>query len=105
MKRYKYQGTITLTPAPGKEPELAGRVVVRAQHRETHASRLFSALISQGGESLSQGGESPSGDSKRVVTITVLGDDTGDYLAPGEDFVLWRGGEIGHGVITRRIFV
>jgi hypothetical protein len=98
MKRYKYQGTVTLTPAPSSESALTGRVVVRAQHRETHTSRLFSALVSQGGESL-------PGDSDRVVTMVVLGDDTGDYLAPGEDFVLWRGGEIGHGVITRRIFV
>lgn len=98
MKRYKYQGTITLTPAPGSEPVLAGRVVVRAQHRQTHASRMFSALVTQGGDS-------PPGDAERVVTMVVLGDDTGDYLAPGEDFVLWRGGEIGHGVITRRIFV
>jgi hypothetical protein len=96
MKRYKYQGTIT--PEPGSKPSLTGRVVVRAQHRETHTSRLFSALVTQGGESL-------PGGSDRVVTMVVLGDDTGDYLAPGEDFVLWRGGEIGHGVITRRIFV
>jgi hypothetical protein len=99
MKRHKYQGTITLTPAPGSgEPELTGRMVVRAQHRDTHVSRLFSALITQGGESL-------PGDSARMVTMVVLGDDADDYLAPGEGFVLWRGGEVGHGMITRRIFV
>ena len=40
-----------------------------------------------------------------IVTVTVLRDDTGDCLAPGEDFILWRGGDIGRGVVTRRVFV
>jgi hypothetical protein len=37
--------------------------------------------------------------------VIVLGDDARDYLAPGERFVLWRGHDLGSGVVTRRIFV
>jgi hypothetical protein len=39
------------------------------------------------------------------VTLTVLGDDPGDYLDPGEGFVLWRGHDVGRGVVTHRIFL
>jgi hypothetical protein len=37
--------------------------------------------------------------------VTVPGDDAGDYLAAGEGFALWRGGDVGQGVVTRRVFV
>jgi hypothetical protein len=104
MKRYKYQGMVTLdSPRDrGQDGMMTGsgsRMVVRAHHRETHASRFFSALVSASADGL------PPVDSQVTVTMVVLGDDTGDYLAPGDDFSLWRGGEVGHGVITRRIFV
>lgn len=39
-----------------------------------------------------------------VLVITVVGDDADDYLGAGEDFALWRGHDIGRGVVTRRIF-
>ncbi|MGI8448520.1 MAG: hypothetical protein ACR2MP_15335 [Streptosporangiaceae bacterium] len=39
-----------------------------------------------------------------MLVITVAGDDAGDYPATGEDFALWRGHDIGRGVVTRRIF-
>jgi hypothetical protein len=107
MKRYKYQATVTLSPRQaGQSATLPGpacRMVVRAAHRETHASRLFSALVTSGGDSLSQA--APSTGSQVMVTLVVLGDTAGDYLAPGEEFDLWRGRDVGHGMITRRIFV
>jgi len=37
--------------------------------------------------------------------VIVLGDDAGDYLAPGERFELWRGHDLGSGVVTSRIFI
>jgi hypothetical protein len=43
--------------------------------------------------------------SSHIVTLTVLGHDAGDRLHPGEGFVLWRGHDVGSGVVTRRIFV
>ena len=35
--------------------------------------------------------------------MTVLGDDACDYLEAGDIFALWRGHDIGHGVISRRL--
>jgi hypothetical protein len=107
MKRFKYQTLVTLAPAQdgGPRAELPGptcRMVVRATHRETHATKMFSALVSTG----YAGYESPvPGDGTLTLTVIVLGDDAGDYLAPGERFVLWRGSDLGSGVVTRRIFV
>ena len=96
MKRFKYQTLVTLAPARdgGPPAELPGptcRMVVRARHRETRAAKMFSALV--------------TGNRTLTLTVIVLGDDAGDYLAPGERFVLWRGSELGSGVVTSRIFV
>jgi hypothetical protein len=104
MKRFKYQTLVTFAPAQDGGPwaKLPGptcRMVVRARHRETHATKMFSALVSTGYESPA------AGDRTLTLTVIVLGDDAGDYLAPGERFVLWRGSDLGSGVVTRRIFV
>lgn len=103
MKRYKYQALVKLLPQEdgGRAAILPGptcRMVVRAQNHETHATRLFSALVSSSTDQLQR-------DSHVIVTVTVLGDDAGDYLAAGEDFALWRGHDIGRGVVTRRVFI
>src|SRR5260370_24486051 len=70
-------------PAPLRGPTC--RMVVRARHHDTHASRHFSALVSSG--------DKPPGlpDDHVVVNMVVLGDEAGDCLTPGEDFALWRG--------------
>ncbi|HEY2575790.1 MAG TPA: hypothetical protein VGI74_05735 [Streptosporangiaceae bacterium] len=106
MKRYKYQATVTLAPRPaGNDTALPGpacRMVVRASHRETHANQLFSALVSS---SDTPAYAAAATASQVVVTLVVLGDTAADYLAPGEEFDLLRGRNVGHGVITRRIFV
>jgi hypothetical protein len=34
-----------------------------------------------------------------------VGDDVSDYLAIGSYFSLWLGGDIGQGVVTRRLHV
>ena len=104
MKRFKYQTLVTLAPARdgGPPAELPGptcRMVVRARHRETRATKMFSALVSTGDE------RPVTGNRTLTLTVIVLGDDAGDYLAPGERFVLWRGSDLGSGVVTSRIFV
>ena len=71
---------------------------VRAEHRETHASKLFSSLVTRDDIM----GTRNSGIN---VTFVVLGDDASDYLGTGERFALWDGHDLGLGVITRRIFV
>jgi hypothetical protein len=103
MRRYKYQTMVTLAKGHdgGGRTALPGptcRMVVRARHRETRATKMFSALVS--------GDDNPAAGSNTVaLTVIVLGDDACDYLAPGERFVLWRGQDLGSGVVTRRIFV
>jgi hypothetical protein len=39
------------------------------------------------------------------MTLSVLGDDVPDYLDTGDEVALWRGHDIGHGLITRRLFL
>ena len=106
MKHYKYSALVKLDPpVDGKSaalplPETGGRVVVRAHHRETHRSKVFSALVTiTPGESLR------AADHSIRLTMTVLGEDARDYLEAGDTFALWRGHDIGQGVISRRLFL
>jgi hypothetical protein len=106
MRRYKYQALVKLTPHDGGSPEatLGGptrRMVIRARHHDTGGCKLFSALITPGDV------ESPFqlADKEAILRLEVLGEDVCDYLAPGEQFDLWRGGNVGHGVVCRRLFV
>lgn len=103
-KRYKYQALVTLNPpadgSPDAEPPLhVRRLAVRAAHRETHRSGLFSALVTA-----ADGSPLRPGTADIIATILVLGDDVSDYLAPGEQFALLSGVEVGHGVVTRQLF-
>lgn len=103
-KRYKYEAMVKLLPQPAGGPEAAlpGPVchaVVRANHLETHRSKLFSALVTT-----ADGGQ-PPGPAPIFVTMVVVGDDAGDYLTPGEHFSLLRGGDVARGTVTRRVFV
>ena len=106
MRRYKYQALVRFAPHDGgtAEATLRGptrRMVVRAHHHDTGASKLFSALITPGDiESAFQ-----LGDEEAILRLEVLGEDVTDYLAAGEQFDLWRGGNVGHGVVCRRLFV
>jgi hypothetical protein len=79
-------------------PTGTSRMVIKAEHRETHASKLFSSLVTRDDAM----GTRNSGIN---VTFVVLGDDASEYLGTGERFALWDGRDLGLGVITRRIFV
>ena len=104
LKPYKFQAVVTLlpppgTPAPALLPQPVCRLVVRAAQPGSDARRLFSALVSAGQDTV-------PGDERHVVlTVTVLGDGAAECLGAGSDFTLWRGTDIGRGVVTRRIFV
>ena len=39
-----------------------------------------------------------------VVTIEVADDEASAFLGPGQHITLWNGLDIGHGVISRRVF-
>jgi hypothetical protein len=106
MRRYKYQALVTFDPhdkgrAEAALHESASRMVVRAHHHDTGGSKLFSALITAG----DAGSAFQLGDEEAILRLEVLGEDVTDYLAPGEQFDLWRGGNVGHGVVCRRLFV
>ena len=60
---------------------------------------LFSALVTA-----ADGSPLRPGPADTTATILVLGGDVGDYLAPGEQFALLSGREVGHGMVTRRLF-
>ena len=106
MKRYKFQALVTPSPA-GNGHALAGdgpasqRVVVRARDSETRRCKMFSALLD------SDGGATPfrPGCSQVLITLRLMCDDVCDCLEVGSHFELWRGDDIGEGVITRRLYV
>lgn len=104
MKSYKYRALITLYPPEDggldAEPPLHVRhLTVQARNRETHRSGIFSSLVSA-----VDGSSLRPGSAGIIATIVVLGDDVGDYLAPGAQFALLSGREVGHGVVSRRVF-
>jgi hypothetical protein len=107
MRRYKYQALVRFAPHDGGSPEaatprgLTSRMVVRARHHDTGSCKLFSALIIPGDiESAFR-----LDDEESILRLEVLGEDVADYLAPGEQFDLWRGGNVAHGVVCRRLFI
>jgi len=83
MQRYKYQALVTPNTDDGdaraKLSSGSHRMVLRAENSETHRSQVFSALVD--------------------------GEDVSDYLGIGSHFSLWSGGDVGRGVVTRRLLL
>jgi hypothetical protein len=104
MKRYKFQAVVTLDPpvprAAAVRPGQARRMVVRGSHHDTHGSQLFSALVTEAGEESSR-----RDDNHVIMTIALACADPSGYFEVGDHFALWLGGDIGHGVVTRRLFI
>jgi hypothetical protein len=103
MKRYKFQALVTLDPLATGAAIRAGqpqRMVVRGENHETHGRQLFSALVAPASE------HSPrAGDDHVIMTVTLACADPSEYFGIGDHFALWLGGDIGRGVVTRRLFV
>ena len=76
------------------------RMVLRGQNDETGHSQIFSALVSCEDEA-------PFRPRRRqmLATLRLAGDDVADYFHSGGRFDLWLGSDVGHGVVTRRLFV
>jgi hypothetical protein len=103
MKQYKFQALVTpYRDEDGGSREQLGsgshRMVLRAKNSETHRSQVFSALV-DGEDEMPFGSRKP----QIMVTLRVVGDDVTDYLDVGTHFSLWLGGDIGEGVVTRRL--
>jgi hypothetical protein len=74
-------------------------MVLRGQDDETGHARLFSALVSCDDEAPFR----PHGDNF-LVTLWLADDDVARYVGIGEHFDLLLGQDVGHGVVTRRLF-
>jgi hypothetical protein len=105
MKRYKVQALVTLAPARDRGPTAVlddnmRRMVVRAHHHESGATRLFSALVRRSSERPPWPDDSPV-----IATIVLVGERPGEYFDIGDTFTLWLGRDLGNGVVTRHLFV
>lgn len=105
MKHYKFQALVTLHPADGGGPSLTldtapRHMVLLGRNDESGRSQFFSALVNCDDDRMF-----PLGNPRLQVTLRVTGDDVPDYLAIGSHFNLWLGGDVGEGIVTRRLFV
>jgi len=105
VKPYKFQALVTMHAAGdgGPCPELGAaprRMVLRGWSDETGRSQLFTVLVTCDDE-----GPYRPGSPRAEVTLRVIGDDIPDYLDIGRNFSLWFGGDVGEGVVTRRLYV
>jgi hypothetical protein len=116
VQRYKFQGLLTVDPpprdwppgGPGGRPAsrpaflptgVLQRMVVSGEHPETHATRIFSALVATSAD-----GPAVQDSTHVIVTISLFGDGLAGFFRAGSDFALWQGRDVGHGVVTRRLF-
>ncbi len=105
MKRYKFQALVTMAADSDGGPDVGlgfapRRIVLRGQNDQTGHSQIFSALVSCEDEVPFR----PHG-RQLLITLRLAGDDVADYLHIGGRFDLWLGGDVGHGIVTRRLFV
>ena len=104
MKRYKFQALVTMGEDGDGGPRVTlssapRRLVLRGRNDESGHSQIFSALVSCEDEAPFRA----HGDHV-LVTLRLAGDDVADYLHGGGRFDLLLGGDVGHGIVTRRLF-
>jgi len=103
MQRLKFQALVTPDQGGDARAKLSSgshRMVLRAENSETHRTQVFSALVDG-----DDGGPFHPGKPQVVVTLRVIGDDVPDYFDIGSHFSLWLGGDLGQGVVTRRLHI
>lgn len=105
MRRYTFEALVSI-PQPGENaagsapgPDWHGVIRTRPD-RNGGSPSLFSALVS--GWDLHAAGR--AGDAQALATIVAFGPQPADCLPVGGTFALWRGHDVAHGVVTRRIF-
>jgi tellurite resistance protein TehA-like permease len=105
-RRYTFEALITITPgassvAPALGPDWRGVIRAAADGHDGGSPGLFSALVA-GWDPHSP---SRAGAAQALATIVVFGPQPAECLPVGGSFALWRGHDVGHGIVTRRIFV
>ena len=112
MRNYKFQAVVAVIPPqdgtmaalPGPDwPGQDWHGVIRARSGLGRSHGMFSALVTDWVQA-GQPGAVP-GDAHAVATIVAFGPDPAESLPVGGTFVLWRGRDVGLGVVTRRVFV
>ena len=105
VNRYKYQALVRLYAGRDGGPDTTlgstpRRMVLRGRNEETRRSQFFTALVS-----CDDDGPFRPGSRQLLVTLRMAGDDVAEYFDIGGHFDLWLGGDVGQGVVTRRLFV
>jgi tellurite resistance protein TehA-like permease len=106
LRRYTFEALVTIPPPDGNPsgpvpgPDWHG--VIRASADcDGSPPGLFSAQVA--GWDLHP--SSRAGNAEALATIVAFGSQPADCLPVGGAFALWRGRDVAHGVVTRRIFV
>lgn len=100
MRSLKFRALVTLDPATDRTSSDVRRLVVRAHRHGPEGVRAFNAVVvTDDHEPLR------AGDTHHVVTMTVTEEEALDLLRPGERFELWSDHQLGHGIVSRRVFV
>ncbi len=109
MRRFRFRALITLCPAEpdslaahASSPRHQGHtcaLVILARPLPTvdGPARYLPTEIWWDGETLLY----PR--SHALVTVKVIDDQAGDFLADGQPFTLWCGGQVGHGTVVGRV--
>ncbi|MGB6453760.1 MAG: hypothetical protein WBH47_04630, partial [Streptosporangiaceae bacterium] len=105
-RRYTFEAVITIPPPDGNLPAIVPgpdwHGIIRAStERDGSPPRLFSAVVAD----WDARGANPAHRARAVATIVAFGPRPADCLPVGGTFALWRGHDVAHGVVTRRIFV
>ena len=109
MRRFRFRALITLDEAeprprlPGKGtreyPNHTRDLMVEARPlRGAGGTRHFPAELCWDSERPLHPGD------RAEVTITVTDDEARAFFDAGQRFTIWSGGDVGHGVISRRVF-
>jgi hypothetical protein len=108
MRRYKFQAVVAVIPGQDRTadalpgPDWHG--ILRAGSSLGRSHGMFSALVTdwdQGGT----GSAGRAGAPHAVATIVAFGPDPAESLPVGGTFALWRGRDVGLGIVTQRAFV
>lgn len=109
VHRARFRASITLDPAgarpatlhpPAQQyPNHTRALMIRIRPlRNFGSTRHFPAEICWDSEQPLRPGD------RAVVTITVTDDDANAFFAAGQRFTLWSGGDVGHGIISRKVY-
>jgi hypothetical protein len=106
LKQFRFKAVVSLDrsgqqPPGGQYPSGTHSLMVRAPCRDQPGLRkYFPAVIFRDDEQ-----PLSPGDTGVIVTIRIADDDAPNFFCPGQPIALWNGGDVGHGTVSRRVFL